>query len=141
ASQSVGVYIGKLDPNVSNNLLADLLACCGGLSKLARVPDPATNALKPFGIATFATPRAAAVAVRVLNGMPLAGQEIVVKVGKKDVDAIQPFLDAFDAAPAAVAAAKAAAAAEAAAAEESEAADVMAVSGTTVSADDSGAAA
>lgn len=62
---SINVYVGKLHCDVDNQLVEELLSCCGKVEKWNRAVDPSTDLPKAFGFCTYRAPQAAAVSVKV----------------------------------------------------------------------------
>ncbi|KAG5187101.1 hypothetical protein JKP88DRAFT_353792 [Tribonema minus] len=87
----VTVYVGKLADAVEPQYVGEVLRSVGRLAKWNRANDAETNKLKHFGFATYRTAEEADVAVKVLNGQKVMGEELLVKVGKKEQAAIDEF--------------------------------------------------
>ncbi|CAM9891603.1 unnamed protein product, partial [Ectocarpus sp. 8 AP-2014] len=93
---SINVYVGKLKPETDNSLVQELLTCCGRVEKWNRAVDPSTDLPKAFGFCTYHNAQAAAISVQLLNDLELAGQPILVKVGKKEQPSLEAFLSPKD---------------------------------------------
>jgi len=71
-----------------------MLQHCGAVSKWNRALDADTNKPKGFGFCTFTSVEAAIKACTILNGFKLEGQEMLVKVGKKEQEIIDKLKEA-----------------------------------------------
>ncbi|KAM3568058.1 hypothetical protein VYU27_009812 [Nannochloropsis oceanica] len=73
------VFVGKLPPNVPDQFIFSLLEQCGRVLEWKRVEG------KNFGFCLYARPAQARRCVNLMNGFKVDYQEIVTKVGKKEV--------------------------------------------------------
>ncbi len=74
------VFVGKIPPNVPDHFIYALLEQCGRVLEWKPVEG------KNFGFCLYARPVQAQRAVTLLNGFKVDYQEIVAKVGKKEVE-------------------------------------------------------
>lgn len=77
-NQESTVFVGELAPDVTEDLLWELMLQAGPVLSVHIPKDRATNAHSGFGFAEFAAPKDADYAVRVMNGVPLFGRPIRV---------------------------------------------------------------
>jgi len=94
SSQPMTVYVGKLQTHVDNETVRAMLQFCGMVQKWNRAIDADTNQPKGFGFCTFTSADGAIKACKVLNGFKLEGQEMLVKVGKKEQEVIDKIIEA-----------------------------------------------
>ncbi len=69
-----------------------LLDACGGVQSWKRASDPETNELKGFGFVEFEDAEGVLRAIRLLNGLKIDGQELMVKGNT----ATQRYLEAYE---------------------------------------------
>lgn len=71
--------ISKLCTTVPESVMTDLLRACGGVKSCKLVSDPDTGKHKGFGFADYEDAEGVLRALRLLNGLTLDGQQLVVK--------------------------------------------------------------
>lgn len=74
------LFVGKIKRGVGDDLMRALLKCCGNLLNWRRVTDPLTNSLKAFGYAQYGTPAEVLTTMRILNGLDIQGQALLLNV-------------------------------------------------------------
>jgi len=86
------LFVGKIKRGVGDDLMRALLTCCGNLLNWRRVSDPLTNQLKAFGYAQYGSPAEVLTAMRILGGLDIQGQELLLNVD----DSTRAKLDEFE---------------------------------------------
>ena len=82
AKESTTVYVGKIPPNVDDALVRKLLDACGEVRSWKRVMDPENDTPKRFGFCEFADAEGVLRAMRILDGFPVAGEELLLNVNQ-----------------------------------------------------------
>jgi cold-inducible RNA-binding protein len=72
------LYIGNLDPKVTENDLRDAFAACGTVVETNLMKDRSTGWSRGFAFVTMSTPEEAQKAIETLNGKELAGRALNV---------------------------------------------------------------
>ncbi|GBF89651.1 hypothetical protein Rsub_02369 [Raphidocelis subcapitata] len=103
------VYVGKIATTVPDAVIRRLLEACGKVVTWKPTLDPLSGAPKGFGFCEFEDAEGVLRSIRLLNGVKLDGQELLLKSNS----ATQKYLEAYEAERDATRAARAAAAAEA----------------------------
>ncbi|KIY94795.1 RNA-binding protein 25 [Monoraphidium neglectum] len=106
-AKATTVYVGKIATTVPDEIIRRLLEACGRVINWKPTLDPLTQAPKGFGFCEFEEAEGVLRAIRLLNGVKLDGQELMLKSNT----ATQKYLEAYEADRDAARAAKAAAAA------------------------------
>ena len=92
AEKSTTVYVGKIAPTLEDSIVRTLLDACGGVQSWKRASDPETQELKGFGFVEFEDAEGVLRAIRLLNGLKIDGQELMVKGNT----ATQRYLEAYE---------------------------------------------
>eukprot|EP01117_Protostelium_nocturnum_P000979 TRINITY_DN112_c3_g1_i1.p1 TRINITY_DN112_c3_g1~~TRINITY_DN112_c3_g1_i1.p1 ORF type:complete len:635 (+),score=289.52 TRINITY_DN112_c3_g1_i1:1992-3896(+) len=87
--QVTTAYIGKIALGVEDDFIKKILELCGKVSNWKRPSDPKTGKMKGFGFCEFVNAEGAMTALRILNGLNVGGQALLVKVDEKT----QKYLD------------------------------------------------
>jgi len=82
AKESTTVYVGKIPPSVDDALVRKLLDACGEVRSWKRVMDPENDTPKRFGFCEFADAEGVLRAMRILDGFPVAGEELLLNVNQ-----------------------------------------------------------
>jgi len=82
AKESTTVYVGKIPPSVDDALVRKLLDACGEVRSWKRVMDPENNTPKRFGFCEFADAEGVLRAMRILDGFPVANEELLLNVNQ-----------------------------------------------------------
>ena len=77
--KSTTVYVGKIAASVDDALVRSLLDACGGVKSWKPLQDPETQKPKGFGFCEFEDAEGVLRALRLLNGLSLDGQELLLK--------------------------------------------------------------
>lgn len=85
------MYVGKIAPSVEDKFFRMLLEHCGHVSHWRRVKDAVSGDLKAFGFCTYSDRASAIRAIKILNGFPLDGQELLLKVDEKTQMALSEY--------------------------------------------------
>ena len=72
------VYVGKIASSVPDDVVRELLDACGQVRSWTPVREP-SGAHKGFGFCDYADGEGALRALRLLNGLKLDGQELLLK--------------------------------------------------------------
>ena len=80
--ESTTVYVGKIPPSVDDDLVRILLDACGDVRSWKRVMDPENNTPKRFGFCEFVDAEGVLRAMRILDGFPVAGEELLLNVNQ-----------------------------------------------------------
>lgn len=112
AEKSTTVYVGKIAASLPDSIVKELLDACGKVKSWKRQVDPDTKQPKGFGFCEFEDAEGVLRAMRLLNGLKLDGQELLLKCNA----ATQKYTEQYEQSKAAEKAAKKAKAAEDAAA-------------------------
>ena len=80
--ESTTVYVGKIPPSVDDDLVRTLLDACGDVRSWKRVMDPENNTPKRFGFCEFVDAEGVLRAMRILDGFPVAGEELLLNVNQ-----------------------------------------------------------
>jgi RNA-binding protein 25 len=78
-AKSTTLYIGKIAPSVDDGTLRALLDACGAVRSWKRVQDAETGAPKGFGFCEYEEADGVRCALRLLNGLELGGQALLLK--------------------------------------------------------------
>jgi hypothetical protein len=73
------VYVGKIAPTLDDEIVSKLLKACGGVKSWKRQEDPETKELKGFGFCEFEDAEGVLRGIRLLNGLKMDGQELLLK--------------------------------------------------------------
>ncbi|GIL52376.1 hypothetical protein Vafri_8264 [Volvox africanus] len=79
AEKSTTVYVGKIASSVPDAVVRTLLDACGRVKSWKRQVDPDTKQPKGFGFCEFEDAEGVLRAMRLLNGLKLDGQELLLK--------------------------------------------------------------
>ncbi|GFR49350.1 hypothetical protein Agub_g11374 [Astrephomene gubernaculifera] len=79
AEKSTTVYVGKIASSVPDPVVKTLLDACGRVKSWKRQVDPDTKQPKGFGFCEFEDAEGVLRAMRLLNGLKLDGQELLLK--------------------------------------------------------------
>lgn len=74
--RSTTLYVGKIAPSVSNELIKQLLEACGTVKEWKRMEDPETKALKPFGFCEYEEAEGVIRALNLLNNLAVGGKVV-----------------------------------------------------------------
>lgn len=77
------IYVGRVSPELPDELVKRMLTACGGFQKWSRTRDPATDVPVSFGFADFATIEGVWRAARAMNGLKVADDTFIVNVPQK----------------------------------------------------------
>lgn len=91
APKKTTLYVGKIAPTVPEEVVRQLLEACGRLRSWKPMKDPETGRPKGFGFAEFSAADGVLKALRLLNGLALDGQELMVKTDS----ATQRYIDEY----------------------------------------------
>lgn len=87
------LYVGKIAPTVGDDIVLSLLESCGPVKEWKRVLDAETQNPKGFGFCEFEDAEGVLRALRLLGGLALDGQELLLKCNS----ATQKYVDDFQA--------------------------------------------
>lgn len=73
------VWVGKISATVDDSLIRSLLEACGTIKSWKPMKDPDSGKSKGFGFCEFEDAEGVLRAIRLLNHLPLDGQEILLK--------------------------------------------------------------
>ena len=76
------IWIGKIPEGISETFMKKLLDCCGQVTSWKRVTN-SSGKLNTFGFCEYSTVESILKCLRLLNGYPLLGSELQVKIGKE----------------------------------------------------------
>ncbi len=74
------IWIGKIPDGISETFMKKLLECCGQVTSWRRVTN-SSGKLNSFGFCEYSTVESILKCLRLLNGYPLLGSELQVKIG------------------------------------------------------------
>ena len=74
------IWIGKIPEGISETFMKKLLECCGQVTSWRRVTN-SLGKLNSFGFCEYSTVESILKCLRLLNGYPLLGSELQVKIG------------------------------------------------------------
>jgi RNA recognition motif-containing protein len=74
------LYIGKIPSDVKDNIIERLLKACGGVESWKRAIDAEGNP-KSFGYCEFEDVESAVVCLKVMNGLQVGDNKIMVSIG------------------------------------------------------------
>ena len=74
------IWIGKIPEGISETFMKKLLDCCGQVTSWRRVTN-SSGKLNSFGFCEYSTVESILKCLRLLNGYPLLGSELQVKIG------------------------------------------------------------
>ena len=83
------VYVGKIAASAEDALIRQVLAVCGSVKSWKRITDPETGKLKHFGFCEFADGLGCIRAMKLLDGLAIDGQAVLVKYNKATTKYIQ----------------------------------------------------
>lgn len=78
-SRSTTLWVGKIAPSISSTDIRSILETCGTIKEWKPATDPKTGAIKGFGFCTFHSPESVIIAMDLLNGLVIDGQELALK--------------------------------------------------------------
>jgi len=90
--QQTAVYVGKIPAGLPDSWLKELLETCGAVTSWDRVTDPSTAQPKSFGFCKFGDADGVLRALRLLNGLEVDTNQLLLKVDQKT----QAYLDSFE---------------------------------------------
>ena len=76
------IWIGKIPEGISETFMQKLLDCCGQVTYWKRVTNP-SGKLNSFGFCEYSTVESILKCLRLLNGYPLLGSELQVKISSE----------------------------------------------------------
>ena len=76
------IWIGKIPEGISETFMKKLLECCGQVTSWRRVTN-SSGKLNSFGFCEYSTVESILKCLRLLNGYPLLGSELQVKIGSE----------------------------------------------------------
>ena len=76
------IWIGKIPEGISETFMKKLLDCCGQVTSWRRVTN-SSGKLNSFGFCEYSTVESILKCLRLLNGYPLLGSELQVKIGNE----------------------------------------------------------
>lgn len=79
AEKSTIVYVGKIAPTLDDSIVSSLLNACGTVKSWKRQEDPATKEKKGFGFCEYEDADGCLRAIRLLHGLKVDGQELLLK--------------------------------------------------------------
>ncbi|KAG1677373.1 hypothetical protein FOA52_010752 [Chlamydomonas sp. UWO 241] len=79
AEKATTVYVGKIASTVPDGLISSLLSACGEVASWKRAEDPETREPKGFGFCEFENAEGVLRAIRLMHGLKVDGQELLVK--------------------------------------------------------------
>ena len=74
------IWVGKIPEGISETFMKKLLDCCGQVTSWKRVTN-SSGKLNSFGFCEYSTVESILKCLRLLNGYPLLGSELQVKIG------------------------------------------------------------
>ena len=74
------IWVGKIPEGISETFMKKLLECCGQVTSWRRVTN-SSGKLNSFGFCEYSTVESILKCLRLLNGYPLLGSELQVKIG------------------------------------------------------------
>lgn len=77
--KSLTLYVGKIAPRVSDDVIKALLEACGPVKSWKPMLDPDTQKPKGFGFCEYEDAEGAITALQLLNKLELDGQELLLK--------------------------------------------------------------
>lgn len=83
AAAATTVYVGRIPLSIQDDMFQQLLRLAGEVVSWKRLPDSATQTLKAFGFCTYVNQEDALRAMRLLNGLELGGQQLLLKIDSK----------------------------------------------------------
>jgi len=92
AEESTKVYVGRIPINTSDDFMERLLKVCGPVLSWRRMTD-GKGEPKGFGFCEFETVESMLACMRVMNNMPLFGNNIIIKVENKTENFIREWMD------------------------------------------------
>lgn len=79
AEKSTIVYVGKIAPTLDDDVVSSLLNACGTVKSWKRQEDPSTKEKKGFGFCEYEDADGCLRAIRLLNGLKVDAQELLLK--------------------------------------------------------------
>eukprot|EP00746_Dinoflagellata_sp_MGD_P159165 gnl/MRDRNA2_/MRDRNA2_86639_c0_seq2.p1 gnl/MRDRNA2_/MRDRNA2_86639_c0~~gnl/MRDRNA2_/MRDRNA2_86639_c0_seq2.p1 ORF type:complete len:485 (+),score=27.31 gnl/MRDRNA2_/MRDRNA2_86639_c0_seq2:52-1506(+) len=89
---SNSIYVGKIAPTVTDDLLVALFQICGDVKSWKAIIDPETKKRKDFGYVDFESIDAVLKALRFLNGLKVKGSFLLLKVNKATQNILNEYL-------------------------------------------------
>jgi len=93
AEKSTTVYVGKIASSLDDSIVQSLLEACGKVKSWKRATDPETKELKGFGFCEYEDAEGVLRAIRLLHGLKIDGQELLVKGNT----ATQKYIEEYEA--------------------------------------------
>ena len=84
------IWVGKIPEGISETFMKKLLECCGQVTSWRRVTN-SSGKLNSFGFCEYSTVESILKCLRLLNGYPLLGSELQVKIGKDTEDFLKKW--------------------------------------------------
>lgn len=73
------MYVGKIAPTLDDEIVRKLLDACGKVKSWKRAQDPETKEPKGFGFCEYEDAEGVLRAIRLLNGLKVDNQELLLK--------------------------------------------------------------
>eukprot|EP00792_Barthelona_sp_PAP020_P010713 TRINITY_DN432_c0_g1_i1.p1 TRINITY_DN432_c0_g1~~TRINITY_DN432_c0_g1_i1.p1 ORF type:complete len:204 (+),score=64.83 TRINITY_DN432_c0_g1_i1:54-665(+) len=89
------VYVGNLDPNVTEELLWELMIQVGPVQSVRIHRDPVTNEKADFGFVTFQTPQDAEYSMLIMKDIKIYGKPLRMNWSEKETTEIAPTAKLF----------------------------------------------